>query len=515
MLGVSSFVWLLAREEGGVSKWVARRLAIFAGALTALELVDFAWPTSCYLLGFAAGAWLAHRVVREPKTDRARGLLETIATFVRDALLCASSGALLVCLAQVVLHWVAMSAGNIAKIRQMEDELVHVKEVLTSVLWLFPAAMAGVLAVLMMLTLAFTNRRFVRHLAVLRRWMSRLLVGVTVATSFTFLTHTTISDLSKVCAARRRTEVEHEAKECEAARRELAASALVEDRIAYITPKAVRGLQAFYAAARNTTEPAGATMFVAKRVAESAALAPDPTTSATAEPTWPDDAESSGRLAAWSQGRSSVFLTLDELRAASLETKKIRLVKEDLATSAAEQLGALVGDAMPDGLTRIFVDALIREIALRRIQSRPPFVRDAAGARRWARTVRRPAAVWDLAIQDAGARTTPGASNDESNDEILTTATTFSEAYAKNVTVEKAHEAALEAHKTKTRSSSAAQVRSPFGALAPLDLQTSLPNAVDSVFKGGGSYSGNSGGSQRGGTFGVRRPPGSRVVRLS
>jgi hypothetical protein len=239
----------------------ARASEYLAGAVMVFTVwfLTWTWPLWLWCLGAFLGAWLIHKLRMHYRGDDSISpawtsqLFQSMTKEGRDALLAITAGCLLVTVFQFVLR-LCRSIASEQTVRSGEYYLSDLQHRLAAILSV--PVVAGMLAVSVSLSVIFPRLRLTRLLINRKKLVSKALITLTAACSFTFFGSTTLAVGERNWVASRRSEFDQALKKIGEARRELVAAESVRRTLSTSTPGFRSDLRQFVteASARSDAE---------------------------------------------------------------------------------------------------------------------------------------------------------------------------------------------------------------------------------------------------------------------
>ena len=182
-------------------------------------LIWVGWPLSVFAIGIGVVAF----IVKMRPGDQGSPLEVAVRKALYETALFVLIGLGMVWMCQIVF---AVHPGDSDAVKRGEATLIHLRERLKWTMGIGPLLVVAVTALLA--TLFKPQWRIGPMVAVLRRWVERLLLVVSTVTSFTFFTGVDIADHEGDWVASRRTEMNGDKAEIARSQRQIAALATIE-----------------------------------------------------------------------------------------------------------------------------------------------------------------------------------------------------------------------------------------------------------------------------------------------
>jgi hypothetical protein len=244
------------RHEQFLREW--RGFAYAAGALGVLGIIPLTWPVGLYLLAISIVTltfeWMKYRQ-EEKGADKSRNRWKIFAfnssKALRDTAGAVSAGIALVCLAQLLLRTL-FSYAEPPEVHGWEDWVASKRAGLAGLLQI--KWMLLTLASLILVSLIWPSASPVTRYRSLRTWASRVLLALTVVSSFTFFTSNAIDAAKRDWVAQRRDQYKKNAAKVRSGRQTLANAAYCNKQLQTLSTKSRKDTADFLEAARRNSD---------------------------------------------------------------------------------------------------------------------------------------------------------------------------------------------------------------------------------------------------------------------
>jgi hypothetical protein len=217
-------------------------------------LLPIMWPAGLYLLAAApiffllAVSKFSTDILGWESSNRIpRTFAFTSVKGLRDTTACVIAGLLIICAAQVLLKTVLWLSDE-QSVRSLELFVVRQQKFLADHMkfaWLIIS-----IIVLLLLQAIFPYIK-IAHFKKVRTWASRLLIVLTIVTSFSFFTQPTTASLEQDWVAQRKSELSESLRRVRKARQALVTNAYLEAQVEAIPSEQRPQLHAYFVAAAN------------------------------------------------------------------------------------------------------------------------------------------------------------------------------------------------------------------------------------------------------------------------
>lgn len=228
-----------------------RQRVIFAFAtLGVLGLIPLTWPAGLYLVAVSVLVfvfqYLKYRGEEsgaDKSTKKLRVLNFNIFKTLRDTASSVGAGMAVVCVLQLLLRTSFFFVDPLT-VRALEDWIVSKRAALAGLLqfkWLLLT-----LTIMVVVSFIWPSTKPVSRYLHVRSWVSRLLIVLSVISSFTFFTSNAIAASERKWIAERKDEYKQSAATVRSARERLAKAAYIQKRLETLPAKSRRDLRTFF-----------------------------------------------------------------------------------------------------------------------------------------------------------------------------------------------------------------------------------------------------------------------------
>jgi hypothetical protein len=354
-----------------------RRFGCAFAILAILGLIPLTWPVGLYLVAVSVIAfvfqclkYVGEESGADKSTNKMRVLKFNIFKALRDAASSVGVGMAIVCVAQLLLQTIFFFVEPEA-IRTVEEWIVSKRAGLAGLLqfkWLLLT-----LAIVVFAALIWPSTKPVSRYLYVRNWALRLLIVLSVVSSFTFFTSDAIAAGERRWVAERKDEYEKAAANVRSARVTLAKAAYVQKRLETLPKKSRSDLRTFFEGASRSPIGREIIQKLATNIAEKVPPGKGPSEDTFRSGNSPQNAGSADspieisleRIERWDANdhgstRSSTPTFEDGARVTE-EAKKCNKAVEEAMAAVEEVVKAIVGDHLAPivELIKPFAEALI------------------------------------------------------------------------------------------------------------------------------------------------------------